>query len=306
MPKVQSYVDLPLTNVSKAYQSDSNYISDLIFPNVTVTKRSGIYYTYDKSKYEVVTDLRAPGTRAKLVDYGLSTASYGPLNDHSLEHFIDDDEMDEAPSPLSPFNDATENLTERILLSKEADAYSKLSNTSVITQYLALSGTSRWDDYANSDPIANARTAQTTIKASLMKKPNTVIIGYEVWLKLKEHPQILDRIKWSERGIVTPQLIADLFEVENVIIADAMRKTSKEGETDALGYIWGKNVWFAYINKKPGIKDVSGGYTLSKGGRMTERWDDRTVKGQFVRVSHYYLQYVMAAEAFYLYQTVVS
>jgi hypothetical protein len=288
------------------YTSDSNYVADTVFPEVQVSKRSGFYYVYDKSKYEPVNDVRAPGTRAKLVDYGLSTASYGPLNDHALEHFIDDDEMDEAPNPISPFNDASENLTERILLNKEIDAASKLTNTAVITQNLAMTGTQRWDDYANSDPIADAKTAQTTIKAAFMKKPNTVLITYEVWLKLIEHPMVLDRIKWSERGVVTKELIAQLFEVENVIIADAQKQTSIQGQTTTIGYVWGKRVIFMYINSKPGIKTASAGYTLSKGGRVAERWDDRTVKGQFTRVSHYYQQYMMAAEAVYLYNTVIS
>src|SRR3712207_3480991 len=146
------YADAILTGTSVAYQN-AQHISDVIFPEVQVKDRTGIYFKYGKDKFSAVNDVRAPGTYAQVVNYSLSQATYGPLLDHSLDARIEDEISSMASAPLDPGFDATEMLTERLSVSKEVDAFNQCSNTSVITQNVTVSGTSRWDDYANSDPI---------------------------------------------------------------------------------------------------------------------------------------------------------
>lgn len=301
----QVYVDPLLSNISIAYQNDS-YIADAIFPEVQVSKLTGFYFKYDKSKFIAANDLRAPSTRANRVDYGLVKTAYGPLVEHSLEQDIPDEIIDQAVSPLDPNIDATENVTERILLSKELDAFAKCSDTAVITQNITLSGTSQWDDYANSDPIGDVQTAFNTVKKAVLKKPNRLVLGYEVYSSLKNHPQIIERVKYSQLGVLTPELLAQVFDIEQVWIADAEQNSANEGQTASMAYIWGKNAWVLYVNAAPAIRKVSFGYTLRRGARMTERWDERWVKAQFVRVTDWYEQKIVAAEAAYYLKNAIS
>lgn len=306
----QVYTDELMTDVSIAYTNES-YVSDRIFPEVQVSKRTGLYFKYDKSKLRVENDLRSPGTRSNRVQYGLSQVAYGPLLEHSLEQAIPDEDREEAVAPLDLDQDATENLTERILLSKEKDCYTILTTAGTgysndANGYTTLSGTSQWSDYGNSDPIEDVRTAKDLVKKQLLKKPNALILGYEVFSVLMNHPQIIERIKYSQLGVVTPELMAKVFDVDYIIIAEAEENTANETATDSLSYIFGKNAWLAYITPAPGIRKVSYGYTLRKGARKVIRWREEEIETDFIKVKDVYEHKVMAIEAMHRFVTAVA
>lgn len=308
--RTQVYVDEVMSDVSIAF-SNETYISDRVFPEVQVKKRTGIYYEYDKSKMRVVSDLRAPGERSKRVEYGLIERTYGPLQEHSLEQAIPDEDREEAVDPLELDTDAVENLTERILLRKEKDAYTILTTagtgyTNSAEGYNTLSGTSRWNDYANSDPIGDIRAAKDKVKKRVLKTPNTLVLGYEAFSILKNHPQILERIKYSQLGVVTAELLAAVFDIQNVIIADAEENTANETETDSMSYLWGKNAWIGYITPRPGVRTVSYGYTLRMGARKVFRWREEAIETDFVKVKDVYQHKVMAIEAMFRLITVID
>src|SRR6266487_6228331 len=104
-----------------------------------------------------------------------------------------------------------------MLLSKELDAFSQCSNTAVVTQNATLSGTSRWDDYANSDPIADVKLAVDTVKKAIVATNTsasnklTLVLGYDAYSVLRNHPQILERVKYSQLGVLTADLLAQVF-----------------------------------------------------------------------------------------------
>ena len=72
----QMYADAILSQVSIAYQN-AQYISDIIFPEVQVPHKTGLYYKYDKQKFRTVNDIRAPGTRAQGSGIGCTAARDG-------------------------------------------------------------------------------------------------------------------------------------------------------------------------------------------------------------------------------------
>jgi hypothetical protein len=303
----QMYADEILSGVSIAY-SNAQYISDVIFPEVQVPHKTGIYYKYDKQKFRSVNDIRAPGTRAQVVEYGLTKANYGPLLDHSLDGRIEWELEGEAVAPLDPAFDATDNVTERLNISKEVDAFNQCSNTAVITQNTTLSGTSRWDDFANSDPIGDMKTAIDAVKKATLKsaKKLTIVMGYEVYTVLRNHPQIMERIKYSQLGVLTEELLAQVFGVKQVILAEAESNSANPLAADSMAYVWGKNVWVLLVAEKPAPREISFGYTLRKGSRTVYRWQDQGSETDYVRVKDYYQQHIMAADAAYYYATVVN
>ncbi len=303
--KADVYVDPVLTNISVAYKNE-DYISEKILPLVKVAKDSGFYFKYDKSKFRPVNDERALGTRAGRVGYGLVKDTYGPIIEHALEQDVPDEIVEQADNPLEPKFDATENVTERILIAKERSLAVKMADTSVLTQNVTLSGTSQWSDYANSNPISDVKTAKQTIHASIFREPNTLVLGKPVFDKLIEHPDIIDRIKYSALGVATTDLLARLFGVNNVLVAGAGYNTAKEGQTDAMAYIWGKHAWLLYIEPTPGIRKVSFGYTFYTKPRQVESWYEQWVKATIIRVSDSYEQKFVATEAAYLIKNAVA
>lgn len=309
MPVVNDvYVDPLLTNISVKY-SNSSFIAEKIFPMIPVQKRTGFYFTYDKSNLKVTNDERSGVARANRVDFGLTKTAYGPLAEHSLEEAIDYDTRDQAQSPFDPRADAALHLTERITLNKENKLATMLNDTTVVTQNATLTGTSQWSDFANSDPFSDIQTAKDTIKLNALMPANAIWMGYQVWAKLKNHPDLLARLSVNTVRTLTVEMFAQLMEVpaSNIFIGDAVQNTAADGQTDAMGYIWPKSFWLGYVTPQPGLRTVSAGYHLQlTNGRVIDRWDDQPQKAEFVRITDYYDPKIVATEAIYLIKNAVA
>lgn len=298
-------IDPALSNVSVKYTNDT-FIADLIAPTVKVSKQTGKYYIYDKANLRVDKTNRAAGSGANEVDFGLTTASFA-CDDHALKSFVADEIQDQADAALNPLIDETEALTEKMLLDREANLAAILADTAQITQNTTLSGTSQWSDYSNSSPIADVRTARTTIHAATFKKPNTLILGKQVFDMLCEHPEIIERIKYSQLGVVTAELLARVFQVEKVLIGEAGSNSAVEGQADSLSYVWGKHAVVAYIAPSIGIKSLTLAVTFTYGTREVKRWYEQDREGTYVRVGKdNYVQKIIAVGAGYLIKNAIA
>ena len=294
------YVDRQLTDMSVRY-SNAEYLADVIFPIIAVPERTGIYYVYGKENLKVEDDLRTKGSRANRVEMSLTKSTYGPLKEHSLESPVDWEMRDAAQDPIDVNTDVTLLVTDKMMLRKEVDLSTYLSSTSNVTQYVSLSGSSQFSDYANSDPFGIIETGILAIKKSALVKPNTIFMGMEVWAILKNHPDMLERAKYTRLGVVTTDLMVDLFPgIKNIYVGEAMQNTANEGAAVSLSPVWGKSLWIAYITPTPGLRTVSLGYTLTWADqRKVEMWPEQATKEDIVRVTDYYQQLVVAAEAVY-------
>jgi hypothetical protein len=123
-----------------------------------------------------------------------------------------------------------------------------------------------WSDQAGSDPVTDIVTGKRTIKTNTGFTPNTLLLGGEVWDKLKEHPDIIERFKHTQKGILTKDLIAQVFEIERIIVADAVYATNEEGGTGAYAQIFGKNALLCYSAPKPSVLMPSAGYIFAWSG----------------------------------------
>ena len=291
-------VDAVLSNVSVAFKSD-NYLAETIMPVVTVTKQSGKYFKFDKSSLRVNKTRRAAGSPSNEVEHGMTTASYF-TEDHALKEKIPYEVIDQAENAINPEMDATEAITEMLLVDKEVSLATSMADTAVITQNTTLSGTSQWSDYTNSNPFGDINTAISTVQAAIGRRPNTLIFGQQTFNTLISHPDIVDRIKYTVAGAASEDLIARLFNVEKVLIGSALKNTATEGQTDALGFIWGKHAWAAYIAPSARLKQVTLGYHFQYKTRVVEKWEDVDAQSRWVRVGDNYDQEFVAAEAAYL------
>lgn len=307
MPSIaNTYVDKALTNVSVKY-TNNQFKADEIFPVLEVDKKTGVYYVYDKSNLRKEDSRRVGSAKTAEAGRNMSKTSYGPLDEHALKTGVTKDEMDNYDSPLSPMVDATEHVTEKMAIEKEVDLATDLANTAIVTQNTTLSGTSQWSDYANSDPFTNIEAGLTAVRKNGVVEPNTAVMSQTVWDKIKHHPDLLDRVKWSNRGVLTTAIFADLIGVQNVIVCPAVYNTVDEGQTDSLDYIWGKHFWVMHVTPRPGLKTVSGGYHLTlKNGRYVDRWQDEDTKTEWVRANDYYERKIIAVEAMYLIKNAVA
>lgn len=302
-------VDPVLTNVSIGYQN-SAYVAELLYPTLPVSKQSGKHFIYDKGKFRVNDNLRGAGAPSKEATLNLTTGLPYFCEDHALKQFVTDEDMDGAVPPMDPMVDATENVTEMHMVAREVELAAALTSTAVLTQNTTLSGTSQWSDYSNSDPFSVIETGKQTIHSAIHVDANTLVLSKQAWDKLKHHPAFLERVKYSQKGVISEDLLASLVGVDRVVIAAAGKNTAVEGQTDAMGYIWGKNAILAYINPRVSQKMITLGMTYQWKTRKVERLrgtNEEDRKGTYVRVGdHYYDQNLVSAGAGYLIKDCVA
>lgn len=298
-------IDKALTNISVKY-TNNNFIAEKVLPMIRVNASSGKYYQYDKSHLRSTEDLKAPGSGTHQAESGMAAKGEYNTTNHALKDIVPDEIQDQADNPLNPRVDSTEAITERLQVGKEKRLADYMANTANLTNNTTLSGTDQWSDYANSSPIDDIKTARQNVQKSVLRKANTLVLGQEVYDALIDHPDVIDRVKYSQFGVAAEDILARLFNVQNVIVASAGYNNSDEGGTDSLEYIWGKHAWLLYVNPAPSIKSVSFGYYFKDKNRIADRWYDNDREGTWVRVSESYDKGIVTADAGYLIKNAVA
>jgi hypothetical protein len=255
-------------------------------------------------------DARAPGAEAREVDYTLSSDSYF-CDDHALESAVPDEERDNADAPLQPEVDRVEHLTDRILLQQEIGLVQTLAHESVPGADLVGTGAD-WSDEGN-DPVAAVEAARAAIIAAVQQPPNTLVLPQAVYTALRHHPAIVDRIRYSQLGVVGPGVLAELLDVERVLIARAMRNTAPRGAAPVLVPVWGRDAMLAYIPARPSLKCIAPVLTFtwsqavgSSRGTIVQTWREERRKATMVRVQKYYDHKRVAPGAAWMFRNAIA
>jgi hypothetical protein len=292
---VNVHIDNVLTQISVGWPNNG-LVGENLFPTVGVNKQSDKYYVFGREGWLVENDVRAPGTEAnEIPGLQVSLDTYY-AQEHSLQIPVTDEERWNADSPLSPDRDGTELVTAKIWLGREK-AMQTIATTAAnyaSGNTVTLSGTSQWNDYVNSDPISDLRTAKLTVHSRIFMEPNVGVIPYQVMTKLEDHPDFIERIKYSERGIVSSDLIGAVLGIDKIIIPGVGINSANSGAAASLGYLWGKDVVLAWVPPRPGLKIPAFGYEFgwkgNPGGQLQyiDRWREEKRKSDLVRCCRYY------------------
>jgi hypothetical protein len=311
MPDISMvHVDQALTSVSIAYHN-AQFVADQVFPVVPVTKQSNKYFIYSKDRFRILDDARRPGARANEIDWSLSTDTYF-AEGHALAQAIPDELRANADQAIDVDVDTTETLTDLLFLQREILAASHATDPTVVTQNTTLSGTSQWSDYTNSDPVLAVENQKATIQKQVGQVPNALLVSYPVFEALRDHPQIIDRFKYVQVGILQPDHLKAAFNVDHFVIASAIKNTAPEGAADSMDYIWGKNALLFYQPPSPGRRSMSLGYQFTwlfganTDGFLVKRYRDESRTADIVETQLYYDLKVVAPPAAYLWLDAVA
>ena len=272
-PNVASvHVNAPLTMVSIAYiQEAEGFISSQVFPEVPVMKQSNIYWKYTKNYwFSDEARLRKPGTESAGSGYEVDSTNTYHCYPYSFHKDIPDDVRGNADMGINVDRDATALVTQKLLIKKERIWATNYFTTSVWAKdYTGVASSpstdqfTQWNDYTNSDPITDIETGRIYILSITGKMANKLVLGVEVFSKLKNHPDIVDRKKYTSGNSITKEILANLFEVKKVIVGYAIYATNDEGGTEAYSFINGKAALLVYAAEAPSLLEASGGYTFT-------------------------------------------
>jgi hypothetical protein len=265
-----AHIDRALTNISVAYLQDASaFIADKVFPIVPVKRQSDVFYVYNKGDFmRDEAQERGAGTESAGGDYGVEAADPYYCRKHSFHKDVTEEERVNYDEPLDADTDATTFVSQKMLIRREniwASKYFAAGVWGTETTGAETAGDNkaiRWD-LPTSNPIKDITDAAVAMAGATGFKPNTLVLSPYAFNALKNHEDILDRIKYTQKGIVTEDLLATLFGVEHVYVAWAVANTAAKGATDAINFIMGKHALLCYAAPRPALRQPSAGYIFA-------------------------------------------
>lgn len=298
-------IDPALTAIAIAYKNPK-YIADDVLPRVRVGKQEFKFMQYGVDQYFNIPDTRV-GRRSKPNEVNLEgTEVTDSTEDFALDGGVPKADMDNADERYDPLGNEVEFLQELIALDREARAAALVFNNATYNPGLreTLVGNAQFSDYANSSPIAKINAA---LDLPLVR-PNQMVFGQEGWTKFRAHPEIIEAClgTGAKKGNATRQAVAELFEVDEVIVGAARGNSVKRGQDPVLYRLWGKHL--ALVHKAP-VPEAKGalqfGASFQWGDRIAAQWEDKNMGmrgGTACRTGEALRERIVANQAGYFFQ----
>lgn len=260
------HVNKPLTNISIAYiQNSRDFVADKVFPIVPVVKQSDLYFSYDKKFwFQTQASERAPSSESAGSSYKVSATNSYFASVYAVHRDVDDQIRANADQPLDMDRDATLFVTQQLLLRREIQFNRTYLQPGIWTGDTGgdFTPSNLWSSAAG-NPMQDIDTEKQKIKQQTGYMPNVFVNGVDVFLSVRNNAAVLDRIKYTQRGVVSEELLAVLFGVEKYLVAAAVQDTNPEGETNNMNFLLTRSGLLVYANPAPSILQPSGGYIFS-------------------------------------------
>jgi hypothetical protein len=249
----QSFESFDLEAQQKAF------IGMEVLPMTTVAEQAGNYGIIPPEQMLIQReDLRAPGA-----SYNRGTSTFKALTyacmEHGVEEAVDDREAKMYANYFDAESFAARRARDTVLRNTEARVIGKiadltnnftagLNNYSTATSQISapVAGTfgASWKTVASSDPVSDVALMSKAIYANSGLIPNTIVIGYNKFWDLRRTASIQTQIKYSGlddpkmSAVAARQILAELFGVQNFLVAGAQYASNKQGQVLALASLW--------------------------------------------------------------------
>jgi len=317
------HIDQPLSNLTLAYvQEQTNFVADKVFPVVGVQRQSDKYYLYDRANMNRSGDVKklAPRTEVNRIGMAISNAAYY-ADVYGIGMDFDEQTLANEDAMLEVRAAGAQTLINRVLIEREEQFASSFFSAGVWTT--DVTPANLWSDYTNSTPISDVTAGRRTMQLkSGGFKPNTMVIGKEVRDVLINHPDILARLNGgatvTNTALITDAKLAEIFEVENLYVMEAVKNGAVEGLAEANAFIGGKNALLVHTPRTAGLMTPAAGLTFAWNnipsvnnlGITVESFSDDALKRQqvaeHIQVKMAYDMKVVGADLGYFFEDVIA
>jgi len=317
------HLDQPLTNLTLAFAQDqNNFIADKVFPTVGVERQSDKFYVYDRDNMNRTGDVKvlAPRTEVNRIGMSISNESYY-ANVYGLAMDFDQQTLANEDAALDIRSAGAQTLATRLMIHREEQFATNFFSASIWGS--ESTPTNLWSDYTDGTPIEDVTNARRTMQLkSGGYKPNTMVVGKEVRDILINHPAILARLNGgattANTALITDAKLAEIFEVENFLVMEAVKNDSVEGVAESNSFIGGKHALLVHGPRNSGLMTPAAGLTFAWNnipgannmGITVESFSDDALKRQqvaeHIQVKMAYDMKVTGADLGYFFDTVVA
>lgn len=243
------------------------------------------------------------------------------VEDYGLEDAIPFSDIMEAAkqraekrSNFDPRATATVMLTNLLELDREVRVAAIVQNPANFDadKKIVLAGADQFNDPL-SDPY---EVIDDGMNKTLVYRPNTHVMGFNVWNRLKRQPRLIKAVKGGlmDEGAISRQQYCDLFEIkpENLLIGEAQLNTARKNQNVAMSRVWGNSIELLYLDTSKQTADgvnITWGFTAELGGKIAGSDIDKNIGlegGEMVRVGERVKPLVCAKSVGYQIQNAVA
>ena len=299
---------------------NAGYIATEVFPVINVQSQAGNFGKIPIEQLLQQRDTRrAPGAGYSRGNFTFDKATYA-TEEHGTEEPVDDREAKmyaeyfqaEQISTMRAFSAVLRNAEQRV-----ADA---VFNTNTWTgSSLTTAITHEWDDATSCVPLTDVEAAVQKIYDNSGLWANALVINRKVFRNLRNSDQIIERINASGAGSpskatdVTVQMLAQVFDLDRIIVAGTSKNSAKEGQAASIGQIWsGEYAMVCKIATSADMREPCVGRTFhwsedgSSIGGTVESYRDEAIRGDVIRVRHDTDEIVLYPQAGHLLSNVTT
>ena len=263
--------DPVLTNLLIGYyQREDRFVASRAFPVVPVVNDNGKFNIWTK-KYWFLDSLkrRAPGGEFTQIDAAVSTGTYATAQYAGSSKVEDETQANsQLPGP-SLIQSKVNLLGQASLVRKERAFATDFVKTSIWNGGSDGSVTAKFSAHGTSDPWQDiADTALRTVSNNTGVEPNTAVMGYIVHNRLCNHPDMIDRLKYTNaiKGGLMNDAMAEMFGLEQWLVSRASYNSANEAQTFSGSAIIDDDLLLIYVNKGAGLHEPTAGKTFSWAG----------------------------------------
>jgi hypothetical protein len=179
--------------------------------------------------------------------------------------------------------------------------------------------THEWDDAVNAVPITNVEAAVQKVYDASGLKANALVINWKVFRNLRNCEQIIERINSEGAGTaskasdINVQMLAQVFDLDHIIVAGASKNTANEGQAASISQIWsGEYAMVCRVSTSADMRDPCIGRTFhwsddgsSIGGTVEEYYEEQS-RARIIRVRHETDEVIMYPQAGHLLSNITT
>lgn len=271
-----------LTNMSMAFFANaSDYVATSIFPICPVDLSTGYYYIYNKGDLARDHVQRKPKFgKVAPAQMGHTDATYRCEVDQIIVGIDQigalNYQRSNVPPSIDPKRAKNRFVVDQQLLHLDimfannffkegvwANEFEGIESGNAVggNQFIKFSD-------ANSDPIKFFDARKRQIRLDGRRTPNKLTLGYDTFNGLKEHPDLLERVKYTgstaNPARVNERVLAELFGFDEVKVLYATRNVADEGQDDDMQFICEPDgALLSYTTPNPSIDEPSAGYIFT-------------------------------------------
>lgn len=290
------------------------FIASKLFPVMDVTLAADTFGKIPLEQLLIEPEVkRAPKAAYSRSDMTFTTDSY-VTQEYGLEGVVDENQAKKYRHYFDAEMAVRNRTVHTVLKAMEKRVASLVYNPTTYTgSSLFLNVSTEWSTAATCTPVNDVEFAVRKVRANTGLWANALVVSKTVFRNLRLCTQIIDRIASAGAGSatkasdITPALLAQVFDLDYVLVAGGTTNTAAEGQAAVPGDIWDDE--YAFVCRVANSNDIEEpciGRTFhwtDDGSQILgtiETYREEKVRGDIIRVRHQTHEKILYTECGFL------